>query len=93
MMDREPANGFTRFYASTCPVCRESALEASISAQLVQFECGRCGGFGISAVAMSMLGKKSKEERKEWLAHTRQQVSTEQPKPGDARRRANRGFD
>jgi Zn ribbon nucleic-acid-binding protein len=75
MMNLEPANRAKRFYASTCPVCRELALEAFVSAQVVQFECGRCGGFGITAAARSKLGKRSEEERKEWLAHVRHQVS------------------
>lgn len=74
MMSIEQANRAKRFYASTCPVCRELALEAFVSAQVVQFECGRCGGFGITAAARSMFGKRSEEERKQWLAHARQQV-------------------
>lgn len=73
MMDHDLAGRTKRYYASTCPVCRELALEAFVSAQVVQFECGRCGGFGITTAARSILGKRPEEERKEWLAQARQQ--------------------
>jgi hypothetical protein len=75
MMDMEPANRTKRFYASTCPVCRELALEAFVTAQVVQYECGCCGGFSITAAAKSTFRKRSEEERKEWLARARQLVS------------------
>ena len=74
MMDIEPAAEAGRFYASTCPVCRELALEAFVSAQAVRIECGRCGGFGMTAAVRSILSKRSEEERKEWLAQARQEV-------------------
>jgi hypothetical protein len=95
MMELKPADRANRFYTSTCPVCRELALEAFVSAQVVQFECGRCGGFGITATARSMLAKRSEEERKAWLNHARRQAPAngqtvlvdagDDRKPGDAR--------
>lgn len=76
MTSLESTNRLKRFYASTCPVCRELALEAFAKAQIIQFECGRCGGFGITAAAKSMISKRSEEQRKEWLAQARQQGSS-----------------
>jgi Zn ribbon nucleic-acid-binding protein len=83
-MDLEAANQAKRFYASICPVCRELALEAFVKAQVAQFECGRCGGFGITAAARSTFGKRPEEERKEWLVRARQQVSNGQMAVVDA---------
>lgn len=74
MINLEEAGRARQFYASTCPVCRELALEGFVSSQVVHFECGRCGGFGITAAARSILGKTSEEERKKWLAQARQQA-------------------
>ena len=62
-----------RFYASTCPVCRQLALEALVTDEVVQVECGRCGGF-VTATARSMLAKSSEEKRKAWLRDARRQV-------------------
>jgi hypothetical protein len=76
MTNIAPPNKAKRFYASTCPICRDRALEAYISAQVVQIECGRCGGYGITAPARSMISKRSYALRKEWLEHARQGMSS-----------------
>lgn len=78
-MELDPTSPARRFYASTCPVCRELALEAFVSAGAVQIECGRCGGFGITAAARSMLNKRPEEDRREWLVQARRQVPADDP--------------
>jgi hypothetical protein len=65
-----------RFYPSTCPVCGEPALEAYITAQKIEFECGRCGGYGITVAAKSMMNRRSQQQRKAWLTQAREQASS-----------------
>ena len=76
MASLETIDHATRFYASTCPVCRGLALEAFVTARSVQIECGSCGGYGITAEARSMISKQSEGLRKEWLAQARHQASS-----------------
>jgi len=77
MHDPEVTGEARRYYAATCPVCRELALKTFVAEQVVQFECGRCGSFGVAAAARSTFETRSEEQRKEWLAYARQQVSAD----------------
>ena len=92
MTNIAPPNQAKRFCASTCPICRERALESYVGVHIVQFECGRCGGYAITASARSMISKRSYALRREWLEHARQAIaakgevalvdSANQPLPG-----------
>jgi hypothetical protein len=64
-----------RFYPSPCPICEELALEFYLSARKAHFECGRCGAFDIAVAAKSVMSRKCRQQRQQWLAQARKQAS------------------
>ncbi|HEY6630948.1 MAG TPA: hypothetical protein VIZ90_05825 [Rhizobiaceae bacterium] len=75
MSEPEAAGEARRYHVATCPVCRELALKTFVAEQVVQFECGGCGSFGITAAARPILSGKSQEVCRGWLERARQQVA------------------
>jgi hypothetical protein len=83
------ANMAKWFYTSTCPICREPALEAYVSTHVFQYECSSCGGYTVTAAEKSTMNKKPEGQRKEWLAEVRRQAWSEgRTEPVDAAAKA-----
>jgi hypothetical protein len=61
-----------RFYASRCSVCGELALEACVTTQELEIECGHCGGYRLTIEERSNVTRLSQRERKAWLGRIRQ---------------------
>lgn len=73
MNAEQPIYEGERFYASSCPICKERALEARPNSQIVEIECGGCGSFGIAATAGLIIGKLTESQRRMWLDQARRQ--------------------
>jgi hypothetical protein len=76
MNAKQPIQEAERFYASSCPICKERALEARPNTQIVEFECGGCGSFGIAATVTLVIGKLPEPQRRMWLDQARGQSLT-----------------
>jgi hypothetical protein len=72
-----PTHEAERFYASTCPVCKQRALEARRNLQIVEIECAGCGSFGIAATVRPVIGKLPEAQRRKWLDQARSQSLNE----------------
>lgn len=57
------------FHFSTCLVCGAAALEADLTERTFAFQCHRCGGYDITAAAIVVMNKMSRELRAAWLRH------------------------
>jgi hypothetical protein len=64
-----------RFYPAACTVCGDPALEAFVTAQELEIECGRCGGYGMTIEDKARIGRLPQRERKAWLDNIRQSTS------------------